>query len=384
MGVAGVLSGVALMAACTTAPADRRLQSASGRPETVGAAGAGNLGPVNSEWEQTVAAARAEGKVVVAGPVGEAYRSVMREFEAKYPEISLEFTGMSGRDLGPRVLTERQAGQRLWDVHVGGTGTMYMTLKPAGVLAELRPTFLLPEVRDDASWHGGVDYGFADVEKKYVYAFLANFTAPVHVNRTSIPVRELSSPRQLIDPKFKGKIVMEDPRAQGAGSRQLASLMSGYGEDFVRTLLLDQEVVVTRNIRQLVEWVVRGRYPIGVGSITAGNLEEFIAQGLGKDIEHVQAPEVQVLAAGWGGLGVVDGAPHPNAAKVYINWLLSKRGQETWVDITNDNSRRKDVAPGDPSSFPDPTRLSEYQKNDESWEETRRRATELAESLIKS
>jgi ABC-type Fe3+ transport system substrate-binding protein len=49
---------------------------------------------------------------------------------------------------------------------------------------------------------------------------------------------------------------------------------------------------------------------------------------------------------------LINRAPHPNAAKVFLNWLLSREGQTTWVQVTAQNSRRIDVE-GPPSTAPD-------------------------------
>ena len=57
--------------------------------------------PANSVWEGVLVEAKKEGKGVVAGPPGEAFRQIMQTFERQFPEIELEFTGLSGRDYGP-------------------------------------------------------------------------------------------------------------------------------------------------------------------------------------------------------------------------------------------------------------------------------------------
>src|SRR3990170_6147689 len=81
------------------------------------------------EWEQTVAAAKREGKVAVAGPVGTDVRRALTEpFEKKYG-ISVEYLGQRGAEFGTRVRTERAAGQYLWDVYIGGTTTAITVFK---------------------------------------------------------------------------------------------------------------------------------------------------------------------------------------------------------------------------------------------------------------
>src|SRR3972149_6554713 len=84
------------------------------------------------EWDKTVAAAKKEGKVVVAGYTGDLYRNAIMAFQKAYPDIQLEFTGVTGGDFSPKILAEREAGQYLWDAHAGGGTTMLTALKPKG------------------------------------------------------------------------------------------------------------------------------------------------------------------------------------------------------------------------------------------------------------
>jgi ABC-type Fe3+ transport system substrate-binding protein len=130
------------------------------------------------------------------------------------------------------------------------------------------------------------------------------------------------------------------------------------GEDLVRKLLGQQEVVVTRDARQQAEWVVRGRYPIGVG-VVPRELQLFRQQGLGLNVQPLKEPVT--MRASSGGIMLFNQAPHPNAAKVFINWLLTKRVQmQVTEKLQEYNSARLDVPPVQPQGWPDPARLSEY------------------------
>src|SRR5918997_168083 len=62
-----------------------------------------------ADWERTLAAARQEGKLVVSAPQGELYREALTAFEKEYPQIRLDYTAMSARDLWPRMRQEREA-----------------------------------------------------------------------------------------------------------------------------------------------------------------------------------------------------------------------------------------------------------------------------------
>src|SRR5262245_38594261 len=115
-----------------------------------------------TKWDKVLADAKKEGKVTVAGPPGTAYRDVMRGFEKKYPEISLEFQGFTPANFTARFSKERQAGQYLWDVYVTGPTGFDIAAKKSGELDAIRPLFILPEVLDEKAWFGGFDKAFFD------------------------------------------------------------------------------------------------------------------------------------------------------------------------------------------------------------------------------
>ena len=134
-----------------------------------------------TKWDKVLAEAKKEGKVAVAGPPGSAYREVMRGFEKKYPEITLEFQSFTPTTFTARFSKERQAGQYLWDLYVTGPTGFDITAKKAGELDPIRPLFIFPEVLDEKAWFGGFDKAFLDSEKKYVFAFQAQITPQVLV-----------------------------------------------------------------------------------------------------------------------------------------------------------------------------------------------------------
>ena len=105
-----------------------------------------------AEWDRLVAAAKQEGTVAVAAPVGNEVRDALTgPFEQRYG-IRVEYFGASARDLVPRVRTERGANQYLWDVRIGGNA--YITFNPMDALEPLEPALILPEVKDPSMWRG--------------------------------------------------------------------------------------------------------------------------------------------------------------------------------------------------------------------------------------
>ena len=338
-----------------------------------------------AEWDKVVAAAKKEGKVAVAGPPGEAYRDALTAFQKAYPNVKVEYFGSTGSKFAPRALAERRSGQYLWDVHIGGTTTMLTSLRPEGALALLRPALIVPEVLDDGSWILGFDDGYADIEKKLIYSFIAvnNWTA--YINRQAVPEDALKTLDDILnDPRWKGKIAMHDPRPAGSGSRMLGTLLHTRGEEAVKRLLVDQEPAITEDNRQLVEWLVRGRYPIAL----AVSSDQFVVfQQAGMNLDHVKPltgsdPGLSGVNNGFGSVVLMSNAPHPNAAKVYINWLLSREAQVIFSQQTLYNSRRTDVQVVAPDRAFDP-KGKYINLNKEEYGAVRARAQELAKKYIK-
>ena len=174
-------------------------------------------------------------------------------------------------------------------------------------------------------------------------------SSPVYVNRDLVPESEIRTERDLLDPKWKGKIVIQDPRG-GAGLGFLATFLKVHGEQFVRDLL-SQDLVVTGDNRQLAEWIVRGRYPVSIG-LRSYDLLVFQQEGLGKNVRPVRTVEALPLSIGSGSIQALTQPPHPNATKVFSNWLMTQRTQQALSQATGDKSRRTDVPPASPRKCP--------------------------------
>jgi len=303
-----------------------------------------------AEWEKTLAAAKKEGKITLAGPPGQAYRDALVGFQKAYPEIQVEYVGMQGRDFAPRIMQERRANQYLWDLAVGGGATYFNVLLPAKALQPLKPA-VLPDILQDRNWRDGFDEGWVDLEKKYIYAFIGYVQYAVHANRDAVSEKDFNKAEELWNPKWKGKITMHDPRQEGIGTQSGTVIVQNFGEDALRRLFKEQEPVITADYRQLAEWVSRGRYPIAVG-VNVPNLDAFQKEGIGRNVKPVEDPKFVSAIAGFGNVTLITPAPHPNAARVYLNWLLSKDGQSVFAKTTLQNSRRVDAEVGDAELLP--------------------------------
>jgi len=334
-----------------------------------------------TEWEKTVALAKGEGKVVVAGGAGESFRNAITAFRKSYPDIQLDYVGVIGRDFASRIVQERRADQFLWDVHIGGASSIMGPMMAQGAVDPLQPALILPEALDDGKWRNGFKDGWMDRERKYVYGFVESLLYAVYVNRDFVSEGEFNKGEDLWNPKWKGKIVWYDPRSGGSGGHQGLMILLNYGEEALRRLLREQEPVLTTDYRQQTQWLAQGRYPIAIGLLES-SLRPFQKEGVGKNIKPLKEPKLTSAAGAFGHVALINKPPHPNAAKVLINWLLSKEGQEAWVKATGDNSRRLDAPVGNPELMLQPGVKYINTQKQEHAEMVRKRVYPIAKEIL--
>jgi iron(III) transport system substrate-binding protein len=307
-------------------------------------------------WKQVVAAAEKEGELNVSGPAGSLWRENLLTFHKAYPKINIRVTPFAGRDFWPRVMKEREVGQHLWDLRVGGAETQVYQLKKVNGLAPVRDMFILPEVADEANWRGGFDHMFSDVDKKYVPSFTAYSSPLAYYNTKLIKAEDVGTFKDLLDPKWKGKIAMVDPRG-GSTAVSMAIVYKKFGEQFVRTLLTTQSPVIVKNPRQMVGWFISGQYPIAMGMPNT-SLLEFEAKGVEVPLGRISG--LDIWSVGVGSIQVLEPRPHPNATIVFVNWLLTKDVQNLVTKGAQMNSRRKDVEPNDKDRILEWDRYQDY------------------------
>lgn len=320
--------------------------------------------PVDREWEQVVAAAKREGRVVIIGPAGaDVQESLTQPFMARYPEIEVEYIGPPPPQIPPKLLNERAAGQYTTDLVIVGTTTILGTLKPANALDPIRPYLIGPDIRDESAWRGG-KFNFADEDGVYNLVAASRVQIPFIYNPTLISANEFKSHRDLLDPKWKGKFAMLDPRAPGASLDLMTFAYTSpvLGRPFMEQLLA-QEPVISRDDRQMLDWVARGQHPFAIG---ASGVLAWELKGRGLPLEIFPGEALQegaFVTASNATITAVNNAPHPNAIKVYLNFVLSQEGQREWSKAAGLASRRRDVPTDHIPSFIAPKDGVQYQEN---------------------
>jgi iron(III) transport system substrate-binding protein len=309
---------------------------------------AGSSSSSQQDWEKTIEAAKKEGEVAVYIKAG--YDGVFAAFQKKYPEIKVVSVAGQAADITNRLIAERRGGKYIADVFNLGVRSNLSLLR-ANALEPIRPQLQLPEVIDDTKWLEG--HAYSDPEKIYVFRHLsvAQQQLGVNANLVKDPNREFKSYWDFLNPKWKGKIVARDVRTPGPGT---GNILFWYhhpqlGPQFVKRLFGEMEITVTRYSRQATDWLAQGKFAICL--FCSEDIEIGKRQGLPVAPIDVNWKEGFGLVSQSGNLSFLKNAPHPNAAKVFINWLLSREGQvelqRVLAKVQPAESRRLDIAKDD-------------------------------------
>jgi iron(III) transport system substrate-binding protein len=294
--------------------------------------------PRPGEWEKIVEAGRKEGKVVASIPPSAELRKLMELTFPKRYGIGVEFVPARGGAIIRRMVDEAKAGVQYFDVHIGGTESVITGLLPENVLEPVEPYFILPEVKDPRQWWGG--HIWIDKANRFVYAFVAYQTVSLWSNPNEYKPAEFRTFDDLLSPKLQGRIGISDPRTPGSGSSMWSYMLYIKGEEYLKRLVT-QKLFVTRDLRLLAENLAKGKIAVTSG-IAYSEFLPFIKVNL--PVAPMPVPKEGLYATGgYGHLTILKNAPHPNATKVFVNWLLGKDGQEIFSRAMGVGTRRLDV-----------------------------------------
>ncbi len=290
-------------------------------------------------WQQTLDAARQEGKVVIYTTNGAEIRGALAQAVKDKYGLTVEFVTAGGADIVTKVLSEWRAGLYLGDGYLAGTTSAVVMLVPEGVIDKIAPELVLPEVTDVTKWYGN-QLPYLDRDQRFVGFRGSPFWA-FTINTSLVKPEELVSYNDLLKPEFKGKIAMGDPTITGPAN-SFATMVSEYlmGPDFIKALV-KQEPFVSRDERLLTEWVARGKYSVLIGT-KPDPITEFMKAGA--PLKPVVPKEGSMIEPGAGTISVMSKRPHPNATRLFVNWLLSKDGQTVYAEAAGIESAREDVS----------------------------------------
>ena len=321
-----------------------------------------------ADWSKSVEAAKKEGQLVLYGSAD--YEKLFAEFNKKYPEIKVVGVFGRGADVAKRFMAERRAEKYLADLYVNGMTTGYNVFYKAKALDPIPPLLVLPEVTDTSKWWQGKLH-YVDPENQYLLNINGETRIVVGYNTKLVNPAEIKSYWDLLNPKWKGKIVAYDPSLGGAGdAMRFFYHQKSLGPEFIKRILTETDIVISTDTRQMGDWLAGGKFALSIfGPISRMDLDIMQLQGLPVSwFTPEQLKEGAYITAGSGGVALINKAPHPNAAKVGLNWLLSREGQIAYqriftegndgpdslrIDIPKDKVPKGNRRPeGDPDRYP--------------------------------
>lgn len=311
--------------------------------------------PWQARWDKVVEGAKKEREIMIFGTIGAGtVTQLTNAIKDKYG-IQLNFVTMQrGNEMTERIVREKRAGIQTVDVIIVGATTLVSGMKPLDLLDPIAPVLILPEAVDPKAWRGGTP--FLDKDRKIV-SLIASYLRHVTRNTTLVKEGEIKNYKDLINPKWKGKIILNDPTTAGAGNSWVSLLVDRWGLEVARDYLKEfakLEPVITRDGRLQVETLAHGKYAIGVATrveVTG----EFLA--LGAPIAPVRTEEGGTITGSGGVLALPTNSPHPNGAALMVNWLMTKEGQTIFSSGFGSPGSRLDVLPPpgfNPALLPEP------------------------------
>ncbi len=286
------------------------------------------------EWQRVVQGAKKEGQLSLYGGLEITHPDILAAFNKEFPFIKIISASGRAADMVTRIVAERRADKYLADVTASGPNgprTLYL----AKLLDPIAPALILPEVTDSSHWYGGKHW-YADPEHKYIFMFEGTLvTTGLSYNTKMMRPDEIKSYWDMLNSKWKGKLLGQDPR----GAALLTPVLilyhrPGVGPEFVRRLYTETEITLFRDRRQGTNWLATGKFSL---CHLCREIDKAAQQGLPVDeISPEKLKEGGTIGGGGSSVvALINRAPHPNAAKVFINWYLSREGQSVWQKVMN-------------------------------------------------
>ena len=305
------------------------------------------------EWEKTIRAAEQEGQLNLysLSEVGEAISNT--GFAKKFPKIKLSVVNARGGEHVSRIMAERRAGKFLADVgNLGNTSPF--TLYQGKALDPIASAFILPEVKDESKWWQGKQH-FIDSEGKYILVYVGAPLFLAGYNTKLVNPKDFKSYWELLEPKWKGKIVLFDPKAGGFAATRDRFFYHNpeLGPRFLRRLFGEMAPTLYARYPQGEDWLAAGKYSLCL--CRHQSISEAKGQGLPVDLmDPTQFKEGVGVETRAKTMVLMNQAPHPNAAKVFLNWFLSREGQidfqktaGKYLDAGAEGSLRMDIPKDD-------------------------------------
>jgi len=243
--------------------------------------------------------------------INQAIRPLKDAFERKYPGIELQFARADESPTAAKILAEASAGRVQADVFDGISNMV--PLKRAGILAPYVPTAAdqyPTEMKDkDGYWIAILLYVFSPGINT---ALIAKEQAP-------------KTYQDLLDPKWKGKMAWNPSSIAGAigfVGNIIMSMGEDRGTEYLKALATQRISNIEASSRAILDQVIAGEFPMGLMMF---NHHAVISAQKGAPTDWLRMEPVPVA---FDAVGILKDAPHPNAARLLVDFLTSEEGQK--------------------------------------------------------
>ena len=287
--------------------------------------------------QSLIDAARKEGTVVWYSGliVNQIVRPLSDGFEKKYPGITVQGSRLTSSEAALKIMNEARAGKPQADIF-DGTALVYR-LQAAGVVENYKP-------------QAAAAFPDGSKEPNGAWTALNTYIMTPAVNTDMVADKDVPKTfEDLLDPKWRGRIAWTNDPTTAGPPGFIGNVLTSMGQDagmtYLRKLAAQRIVNVPGAQRVVLDQVIAGQYPVALMTF---NYHSVISANDGAPVRWLpMQPVIQIPNP----VGLVKNAPHPNAAKLLLEYMLSEDGQKVFRD-TNYIPSNPAVAPKDPTLTP--------------------------------
>ena len=265
-----------------------------------------------------VAAAQKEGQVTWYSTliVNQIVRPMVDAFQKKYPGITVQYSRATSSDVALKIRNEARARRVQADIF-DGSNTVFL-LEEANLVADYQPKSAAsypPELKDPKGHWTALNLFY------WTSAYNTNLASTADAPKTY---------EDLLDPKWKGKIAWTYDLTPGGPPGFVHNILTIYGQDkgmaYLKKFAAQEPVTIPAAQRVVLDKVISGEYPLAVMIL---NYHATISQKQGAPVQWIKMePLLQSMSL----VSIVKDSPHPNAARLLVEFMLSDEGQQVMAD----------------------------------------------------
>ena len=265
-----------------------------------------------------VAAAQKEGAVTWYSTliVNQIVRPMVEAFELKYSGVKVQYSRATSSDTALKIRNEARARRVQADLF-DGSNTVFL-LEDANLVADYQP-------KAAASW----PQQLRDPKGHWTALNLFYWTSAYNTNQ----VKEADAPKtyqDLLDPKWKGKIAWTYDLTPGGPPGFVHNILTTLGQEkgmeYLKKFAAQEPVTIPAAQRVVLDKVISGEYPLAVMIL---NYHATISAAQGAPVKWIK---MEPLLESMSLVSIVKDSPHPNAARLFVEFMLSDDGQKVMAD----------------------------------------------------